>query len=191
MASKSTVKSASDSTTASTDALAKTKQAVSDIQTKLQPVLQRLKTDGFEDDATTSQAQASVALSIGMMQYMGARLRGLDQGRKADDPLRKELNKMKKVLAEIKQRRQKEAEKEATNDSKKRKLTGEGDTEKKPAAKANPSDKPACGKKRSRRDAADDDNDDAKGAAEASPAKKAKHSPKSSSSSSKKKRSRL
>jgi len=36
-----------------------------------------------------------------MMRYMAARLRGLDQGRKPDDPLRKDLNNMKRVLANI------------------------------------------------------------------------------------------
>jgi hypothetical protein len=83
--------------------LEKTKQAVLEIKEKLEPVLQRLKEEDFGD--ASPQAQASVALSIGMMRYMGARLRGLDQGRAADDPLRQELNKMKKLLAEIKKQR--------------------------------------------------------------------------------------
>jgi hypothetical protein len=84
--------------------LAKSKKAVSDIKEKLQPVLQRLKDDQFGEDFT-GQAQASLALSIGMMRYMGARIQGLDQGRQMDDPLRKELNNMKRVLAEIKKRK--------------------------------------------------------------------------------------
>jgi hypothetical protein len=83
--------------------LEKTKEAVANIKHRLQPVLQRLRDDEFGE--ATSEAQASVALSVGMMKYMGARLRGLDQGRKADDPLRKELNNMKAVLAEIKKRK--------------------------------------------------------------------------------------
>jgi hypothetical protein len=93
--------SASQDATIST--LQKTQQAVSDIQDKLEPVLEKLKQDDFGD--ATPQAQATVALSIGMMRYMGARLRGLDQGRSKDDLLRQELNKIKAVLAEIKQRR--------------------------------------------------------------------------------------
>ncbi|KAL3915860.1 MAG: hypothetical protein SGILL_005447 [Bacillariaceae sp.] len=190
MSSKAADKLASHTTTASTTALAKTKQAVSAIQTKLEPVLKRLRNDDFEDHATTNQAQASVAMSIGMMQHMGARLRGLDQGRNADDPLRKQLNEMKKVLAEIKQRRQKEA----THASKKRKSTDHGETvthsEKKPESKATPSDKPAGGKKRNRHDDAVDGKDDTKADTEATPPKKTKPSPKSASSSSKKKRRR-
>ena len=84
------------------DALKKTKEALVGIKARLKPVVQRLKSGGF--DETTSQAQATVALSIGMMRYMGARLRGLDQGRKPDDPLRKELDNMRKVLAAIKKK---------------------------------------------------------------------------------------
>jgi len=87
----------------SLDNLEKTKQAVSNIRERLQPVLQRLKDDEFGAD--TEEAQASLALSVGMMRYMGARLQGLDQGRKPDDLLRKELNNMKKVLADIKKRK--------------------------------------------------------------------------------------
>jgi hypothetical protein len=90
--------------------LQKTKRAIADIQMKLEPVLKKLKRNDFgggdnnHNNNILSQAQASVALSIGMMRYMGARLRGLDQGRSKDDPLRQELNKMKEVLAEIKKR---------------------------------------------------------------------------------------
>ena len=84
------------------DGLEKTKEALVGIKARLKPVVQRLKSGGF--DETTSQAQATVALSIGMMRYMGARLRGLDQGRKPDDPLRKELDNMRKVLAAIKKK---------------------------------------------------------------------------------------
>ncbi len=83
-------------------ALQKTKQALEDIKSTLEPVIQRLKDDAFEKAA--AQAQATISLSVGMMKYMGARLQGLDQGRNPDDPLRQELNQMRKVLAEIKSR---------------------------------------------------------------------------------------
>ena len=83
-------------------ALEKTKEAIDDIKTKLELVVQRLKEDAFEK--VTAQAQATVSLSVGMMKYMGARLQGLDHGRKQDDALRQELNQMRKVLAEIKAR---------------------------------------------------------------------------------------
>mmetsp|Transcript_16665 Transcript_16665/g.34191 ORF Transcript_16665/g.34191 Transcript_16665/m.34191 type:complete len:183 (-) Transcript_16665:159-707(-) len=78
-------------------ALEKSKEAVLVIKERLAPVLQRLTDDTFGEQ--TGRAQASVALSIGMMRYMGARLRGLDKGRKSDDPLRKDLNNIKRVLA--------------------------------------------------------------------------------------------
>ena len=84
-------------------ALTKTKQAIEEIKASLEPVIQRLRDNAFNE--ATGQAQATVSLSIGMMKYMGARLQGLDQGRKADDPLRQELNQMRKVLAEIKARK--------------------------------------------------------------------------------------
>ena len=78
-------------------ALEKSKEAVLVIKERLAPVLQRLTDDTFGEQ--TGRAQASIALSIGMMRYMGARLRGLDKGRKSDDPLRKDLNNIKRVLA--------------------------------------------------------------------------------------------
>ena len=87
------------------DALKKTSDALTNIKQKLQPVIEKLNDDdddGF--DKHTPQAQATVALSIGMLKYIGARLQGKDQGRKPDDPLRKELNNMKRVLAEIKKK---------------------------------------------------------------------------------------
>lgn len=41
-------------------------------------------------------------MAIGTLRYMGARLRGLDQGRKKDDPLRMELDKIRAKLVELK-----------------------------------------------------------------------------------------
>jgi len=46
-------------------------------------------------------AQAAVALSVGTLRVLGARLRGLDRGRKADDPLRKDLNRIRSVLVSV------------------------------------------------------------------------------------------
>lgn len=108
----------------STAALEKTKEAVAGIRERLGTVLKRLKRsdendDGSDDNAkmssfgtATSEAQATVALSVGMMRYMGARLRGQDEGRKPDDSLRRELNNMKRVLADIKKRRKIAADEE-------------------------------------------------------------------------------
>ena len=84
----------------SLSSLEKSKKAVLVIKEKLLPVLEQLSDDKFGD--ATGRAQASLALSIGMMRYMGARLRGLDQGRKVDDPLRKDLNNIKRILANTK-----------------------------------------------------------------------------------------
>jgi hypothetical protein len=84
-------------TTKSLASLEKSKEAVSVIKKKLLPVLKQLTDDKFGE--ATGRARASVALSLGMMRYMGTRLRGLDQGRKSDDPLRKDLNNIKRVLA--------------------------------------------------------------------------------------------
>ena len=84
-------------TTKSLAALEKSKEAIIVIKQRLAPVLRRLTDDTFGEE--TGRAQASVALSIGMMRYMGARLRGLDRGKKSDDPLRKELNNIKRILA--------------------------------------------------------------------------------------------
>ena len=86
-------------TSKSLTAVEKSKEAVSGIKKRLIPVLQRLTDDTFGE--ATGRARASVALSIGMLRYMAARLRGLDQGRKPNDPLRKDLNNMKRVLANI------------------------------------------------------------------------------------------
>ena len=98
-------------------ALEKSKEAVSVIKERLLPVLQRLSDDTFGE--ATGRAQASVALSVGMMRYMGARLRGLDQGRKADDPLRRDLNNIKRVLANTKKSKAAIAKKKSNSETKK------------------------------------------------------------------------
>jgi hypothetical protein len=125
------------------EAFEKTKEALAGIKTKLQPVLSRLQ-DETLDDGAKAHANATIALSIGMMRYMGARLRGLDQGRNADDPLRKELNNMRRVLAEIKKKNtskkggaeQADKKQTATN-SEKTNNQGESGSQSK-EAKANP-----------------------------------------------------
>lgn len=49
-----------------------------------------------------AEAQAAVALAVCTLRYMGGRLRGLDVGRKKDDPLRMELDKIRGVLVSLK-----------------------------------------------------------------------------------------
>ncbi|KAL7470268.1 hypothetical protein ACHAXS_012701 [Conticribra weissflogii] len=48
-----------------------------------------------------AEAEAAVALAIGTMRYMGARLKGLDRGRKKGDPLRVELDKIRGTLVTL------------------------------------------------------------------------------------------
>lgn len=48
-----------------------------------------------------AEAEAAVALSIGTLRYMGARLKGLDRGRKKDDGLRKELDQIRGLLVAL------------------------------------------------------------------------------------------
>ena len=49
-----------------------------------------------------AEAQAAVALAVCTLRYMGGRLRGLDVGRKKDDPLRMELDKIRGALMSLK-----------------------------------------------------------------------------------------
>lgn len=48
-----------------------------------------------------AEAEAAVALAIGTLRYMGARLSGLDRGRKKGDPLRMELDKIRGTLVKL------------------------------------------------------------------------------------------
>mmetsp|Transcript_42614 Transcript_42614/g.72682 ORF Transcript_42614/g.72682 Transcript_42614/m.72682 type:complete len:200 (+) Transcript_42614:119-718(+) len=48
-----------------------------------------------------AEAEAAVALAIGTLRYMGARLQGLDRGRKKGDPLRMELDKIRGMLVSL------------------------------------------------------------------------------------------
>ena len=87
--------------------LSKTDEALQQIRTKLQPFLKQLSSDDDNAITTSDQrhkravTQAAVALSLGTVRFMGARLRGLDEGRRTDDPLRIELNKMRKLLSAL------------------------------------------------------------------------------------------
>ena len=49
-----------------------------------------------------AEAQAAVALAVCTLRYMGGRLRGLDVGRRKDDPLRMELDKIRGILVSLK-----------------------------------------------------------------------------------------
>jgi hypothetical protein len=101
------------------EGLEKTGKALIEIRKQLKPFIVKLET---AEGKALAQAQAVVALSMGTLRYMGARLRGLDQGRKPDDPLRQELNEMRRVLTEV--------EKMKNDESTKKKGTSEGNDEK-------------------------------------------------------------
>jgi hypothetical protein len=55
------------------------------------------------DPHRRAEAEAAVALAVGTMRYMGARLRGSDAGRKRGDPLRAELDRMRAALVSLRQ----------------------------------------------------------------------------------------
>ena len=101
------------------EALNKTLESLKEIRSALIPFIQLLKDDDElnsskkkrDDDSKVNnekltphkraEAQAAVALAIGTLRYMGARIRGLDRGRKKDDPLRIELNKIRGMLVSL------------------------------------------------------------------------------------------
>lgn len=93
--------------------LKQVKTALADIKTQLKPFLQLLKKKE-SDLQQRAQAHAVVSLSLGTLRYMAVRLAGKDEGRKEDDPLRQELNQMRKVLVEI----EKKGKQLATNKAK-------------------------------------------------------------------------
>lgn len=62
-----------------------------------------------------AEAEAAVALAMGTLRYMGARLRGQDRGRKPGDPLRAELDKIRGILVALR-KLEKEGEEDAANE---------------------------------------------------------------------------
>lgn len=63
-----------------------------------------------EDACTTkllphqrAEAEAAVALAMGTLRYMGARLRGSDVARKKGDPLRTELDKIRGLMVSLRE----------------------------------------------------------------------------------------
>lgn len=111
----------------SIDPLNKTIESLKQIKSALLPFVRLLKhddmrkqrrrrsksDDGTKDDEQQQQqlaalnprkraeAEAAVALAIGTLRYMGARLRGQDRGRKKGDPLRAELDKIRGMLVSL------------------------------------------------------------------------------------------
>lgn len=94
-------------------ALQDTQEALVEIRRKLQPLLTTLQqTDETSSADDRAVAQAGVALTMGTLRFMAQRLRGskgsLPNGQA--DPLRQELNRMRKLLVQV----QKKASKSST-----------------------------------------------------------------------------
>jgi hypothetical protein len=90
---------------ATADALRQSRDALLAIREQMQPFL------GRPQDPL---AQTAVALSLGTLRYMGARLRGLDQGRLPNDPLRQELNNIRQLLVRVKKKKEAEQSQSAS-----------------------------------------------------------------------------
>lgn len=92
------------------------------------------------------QASMAVALAMGTLRYMGARLRGLDRGRKPDDPLRQELNTMRKRMVALQKKLDQQSK---TKETLKRKTGAENEKEAKKEEEASP--EPAAKRRKGRR----------------------------------------
>mmetsp|Transcript_1817 Transcript_1817/g.2213 ORF Transcript_1817/g.2213 Transcript_1817/m.2213 type:complete len:128 (-) Transcript_1817:381-764(-) len=86
-----------------------TKDAIGKIKRELHPFVRQLESD---DSAKKALAQAVVALSLGTLRYMDARLHGRDEGRAKEDPLRQELDQMRKVIVQLEKKRKAYEEKD-------------------------------------------------------------------------------
>ena len=103
------------------DPLLKTIESLKEIRSALLPYVRLLNAGGrkrkrhddkiIDEDACTTkllphqraEAEAAVALAIGTLRYMGARLRGSDVGRKKGDPLRIELDKIRGLMVSLRE----------------------------------------------------------------------------------------
>ena len=111
---------ASNTPEAAKEALDKTKQALAQIRVKTKPFLEQLssQTTGSNvssrrttpSNTSTALAQSAIALSLGTLQVIGFRLRGKEQGRDANDPLRLQLNQCRSVLVQLQTRNEAESQ---------------------------------------------------------------------------------
>jgi len=70
------------------------------------------KTNEF-DKQQIVEAESAVALAMGTLRYMAHRLKGEERGKKNNDPLRMELDRMRKTLVQVKALAKKTEEKES------------------------------------------------------------------------------
>lgn len=107
--------------------LKKTSESIKQIKKTLTPFLKLLdkyynqssldKRKEF-DIQRIAEAEAAVALAMGTMRYMAFRLKGQERGKKKNDPLRMELDKMRKALVQVKSLRKEDGgEKKSTSDT--------------------------------------------------------------------------
>ena len=65
------------------------------------------------DKQEITEAEAAVALAMGTLRYMAHRLKGNARGQNKNDPLRLELDKMRKTLVAVKKLRRDDSKKDA------------------------------------------------------------------------------
>lgn len=123
-------------------ALQSTKDALVKISKELKPFVQNLES---EDADKKAQAQAVVALSIGTLRYMGARLQGKDEGRSKDDPLRQELDQMRQTLVKVEKKRKRDDAGDNTKKDETKQVSSKPG-ESKTSEKSTKSDKPKASK---------------------------------------------
>lgn len=100
------------------------------IHERVKPFMEMLEKSDTIDKQEKAKAEAAVALTLGTLRFMGKRLRGL--GVEKDDPLREELNHIRRLIVKLQQ--QTSDNKESAK-KKKRKASKEEETLKEPASK--------------------------------------------------------
>ncbi len=102
--------------------LKRTSEALKQIKVALTPfliLLDKYHNQSSETSKSTfdkqdiAEAEAAVSLAMGTLRYMAHRLQGRSKGKKKNDPLRMELDKMRKTLVQCKGLRK---EKKSPND---------------------------------------------------------------------------
>eukprot|EP00979_Chaetoceros_neogracilis_P001111 scaffold197_cov268-Chaetoceros_neogracile.AAC.26 len=115
--------------------LKRTNGSIQQIKHTLTPFLNLL--DKYHNSEKTSQtfdkqqiveAESAVALAMGTLRYMAHRLKGEERGKDKNDPLRMELDKMRRTLVQVKRLRKPEmktSSEEKVGSASKRKSTQE------------------------------------------------------------------
>lgn len=91
---------------------------------KIQTELQKLQTNNHQEDSI--QYKAALALSLGTLRFMGARLQGQHVGKQHS--IRQELDRTKALLVRLQQRQRKEQKQKADQKNEKRAVEKEEST---------------------------------------------------------------